>query len=711
MDIKFLKGVGEKRAEAFNKIGIHNIEDFLSFIPRDYIEKISIKDIFKYTGKNVLVFGEIIDVRLPRKSSQPLTVHLKDNTGATEIPIFGASEFRNKQFRLNDRFVFIGKVSDKFFFVNNRLEYRDHLKFDPYDKYFSDFLKFRYFPIYELSGVLKKTFIKPLLLSKIVFNAFRELLNQNFSLVDETLTQDILKNNNLISKKDAILRINFPHTFDQVEIARQRLAFEEIFFLEIIMALRKNNLHNTVKGIKFEKDFHPVIEEVKRVLSFELTAAQKRVINEIYKDMNSERVMNRLLQGDVGSGKTIVALIAIMIAVDNGYQTAFMCPTEILAEQHYKTITDFIVKINENRQGTGKEKINVTILIGGQKKKLREEILQDIRLGKSNIVIGTHALFQDKVEFKNLGFVVIDEQHKFGVMQRARLKQKGENPDTLVMTATPIPRTLSLTYYGDLDVSIIDELPKGRIPIKTAIRYDDDKLRVFDFVKEQIKEGRQIYIIYPIIDESEKLDLKSAEENFKLIKERYFTEYNVDMIHGRMLWYEKEEAMERFKNKKTDILVATTVIEVGIDIPNASVMIIEEAQRFGLSQLHQLRGRVGRGAEQSYCILIARAEHNSENEEYIKRLKIMEDTTDGFKIAEADMEIRGPGEFFGIRQSGVLNFSSMDLNKDKDIVIKAKDIAFKIIEEDPPLRKPEHEVIRKAFMNNYEDAIYLMSVA
>ncbi len=421
--------------------------------------------------------------------------------------------------------------------------------------------------------------------------------------------------------------------------------------------------------------------------------------------------MNRLLQGDVGSGKTIVALIAIMIAVDNGFQTAFMCPTEILAEQHYKTITDFIAKINDAREGSNKEKIKVSILIGGQKKKLRGEILEDIQTGKSNIVIGTHALFQDKVEFKNLGFVVIDEQHKFGVMQRARLKQKGENPDTLVMTATPIPRTLSLTYYGDLDVSIIDELPKGRIPIKTAIRYDDDKLQIFEFVKEQIKEGRQIYIIYPIIDESEKLDLKSAEENFKQLKERFFSEYNVDMIHGRMLWYEKEEVMERFKNKQSDILVATTVIEVGIDIPNASVMIIEEAQRFGLSQLHQLRGRVGRGAEQSYCILIARTENNSDNEDYIKRLKIMEETTDGFKIAEADMEIRGPGEFFGIRQSGVLNFSSMDLVKDKDIVVKAKDIAFKIIEEDPQLRKPEHEVIRKAFVNNYEDAIYLMSVA
>ncbi|MBX7045880.1 MAG: ATP-dependent DNA helicase RecG [Ignavibacteria bacterium] len=709
MDIKFLKGVGEKRAEAFEKIGITRIEDFLSFIPRDYIERIEIKDVFKYIGENVLVAGEVIDVRLPRKSNQPLTVHLKDNTGATEIPIFGASEFRNKQFRLKDKFIFWGKVSDKFYYGNNRLEYRDHLKFDPYDKYFSDFLKFKFIPLYELSGVLKKTFVKPLLLSKILFNAFRELLSQNANLTTESLPYNILKENNLISRKDAILRINFPHSLEQVEIARQRLAFEEIFYLEIIMALRKSSLHNSVKGIKFEKDFHAIIEEVKKVLSFELTNAQKKVINEIYKDMNSERVMNRLLQGDVGSGKTIVALIAIMIAVDNGYQTAFMCPTEILAEQHYKTVSDFAAKINEGRDK--ENQIKVSILVGGQKKKLREEILQDIRLGKTHIAIGTHALFQDKVEFNNLGFVVIDEQHKFGVMQRARLKQKGENPDTLVMTATPIPRTLAMTYYGDLDVSIIDEMPKGRIPIITKIRYDDDKQKIFEFVKDKIAEGRQIYIIYPIIEESEKLDLKSAEENFKILKDRFFTGYKVDMIHGRMFWYEKEEVMQNFKDKKIDILVATTVIEVGIDIPNATVMIIEEAQRFGLSQLHQLRGRVGRGAEQSYCVLIARQENNYESEVFLKRLKIMEETTDGFKIAEADMEIRGPGEFFGIRQSGVLNFSSTDLNKDKDIVVKARNIAFKIIDEDPQLRKPEHSMIRKVFMENYEDAIYLMGIA
>ncbi|MCY7362704.1 MAG: ATP-dependent DNA helicase RecG, partial [Ignavibacteria bacterium] len=345
--------------------------------------------------------------------------------------------------------------------------------------------------------------------------------------------------------------------------------------------------------------------------------------------------------------------------------------------------------------------------IGGQKKKLREEILSDIKSGKSNIIIGTHALIQEKVEFKNLGFVIIDEQHKFGVMQRAKLKEKGLNPDVLVMTATPIPRTLSMTYYGDLDVSVIDELPKNRIPVKTVLRKENDKQKIYTFIKSEVDKGRQVYIIYPLIDESEKLDLKSAEENYIILKNNIFREYKVGMIHGRIFSYEKDEIMEDFKNGKIDILVSTTVIEVGIDIPNATVMIIEESQRFGLSQLHQLRGRVGRGSEQSYCILIAKYL----DEVSSKRLNILCETNDGFKIAEADMDIRGPGEFFGIRQSGALNFSCTDLTKDKELLESARAIAFKIIKEDVNLRKPEHNVIKRAFQKNFKNSLYLMEIA
>lgn len=697
MDIKFLKGVGEKRAEAFSKIGINSLDDFLKFIPRTYLKKVNIREINNYVEDNVIIEGKVIDVQYPRKSNQPLQIIVKDTTGVVDVPVFGVSEFRSKQFRLNEKYLFWIKVDKNNFVSNLRISYRDHLKLNESDISEAEFLKFKYLPLYELSEVLKKTWVKPLLLSKIVFNAFRSLLNSNPYYIEETLPENILKEQNLINRKDAILRINFPVEFSDIEIARQRLSFEELFYLELILALKKKTIQSEKKGIKFDKDIAALTEKFKKILPYELTSAQKKVINEIYKDMKSNKCMNRLLQGDVGSGKTIVAIFAMLIAIENGYQAAFMCPTELLAEQHYKTISEFVQQLD----------VKVILLVGGQKKKLREEILSGIKEGKTNIIIGTHALIQEKVEFKNLGFVVIDEQHKFGVMQRAKLKEKGFNPDVLVMTATPIPRTLSLTYYGDLDVSVIDEMPKNRIPIKTALRMENDKPKIYSFVKDEIKKGRQVYVIFPLIDESEKLDLKSAEENYIILKEKIFPELKVGMVHGRMFWYEKDEVTEDFRNGKINILVATTVIEVGIDIPNATIMIIEEAQRFGLSQLHQLRGRVGRGSEQSYCILIAK----NLDEDSMKRLSILCETTDGFKIAETDMEIRGPGEFFGIRQSGILNFSCTDLNRDKEILEKARSIAFKIIEEDPQLRKAEYLVIKKAFAKNYINSLYLMEVA
>ncbi|MDQ3019494.1 MAG: ATP-dependent DNA helicase RecG [Bacteroidota bacterium] len=697
MDIKFLKGVGEKRAEAFSKIGINSLDDFLNFIPRTYIKRINIREINIHQDENVILTGEIIDVVYPRKSNHPLQLILKDKTGAIDIPVFGTSEFRSKQFRLNEKFLFWIKVDKENFSSREKISYRDHLKINEYDTFEKDFLKYRFYPLYELSGELRKTWIKPMLLSKIVFNAFSTLLKSNPDYIEETIPGNILSEHDLTSRKDAILRINFPVEMSDVETARKRLSFEELFYLEIILALKKKSIQSEKKGIKFDKDIKELTKKFKSILPFELTQAQKKVINEIYLDMKSDKCMNRLLQGDVGSGKTIVAVFSMLIAIENGYQTAFMCPTELLAEQHYKTISDLLKPLD----------IKVTLLIGGQKKKLRNEILYDIKEGKTNIIIGTHALIQEKVEFKNLGFVVIDEQHKFGVMQRAKLKEKGFNPDVLVMTATPIPRTLSMTYYGDLDVSVIDELPKNRIPIKTALRKEEDKNKIYIFVREEIKKGRQVYIIFPLIDESEKLDLKSAEENYKILKEKIFPELNVGMVHGRMFWYEKDEVTEEFRQGKINILVSTTVIEVGIDIPNATIMIIEEAQRFGLSQLHQLRGRVGRGAQQSFCILIAK----NINEDSLKRLNILCETTDGFKIAEADMEIRGPGEFFGIRQSGMLNFSCTDLNRDKEILETARKIAFKIIEDDPQLRKPEHVLIKKAFSKNYSNSLYIMEVA
>lgn len=701
MDIKFIKGIGEKRAEAFKKIGIDKVDDFLKFIPRLYLKKISIKEIFRYFGENVVITGKLTDIDYPMGKNRPLTVFITDKTGTTCIPVFGRSEFRSRQFRLNEKYIFWGKVGEGFKFSRYQLDYRDHLKIA--ESTDNEFSNINLIPIYELQGVLKKTFIRPLLLSKIVYNALKTIDKQMPGLFNDTLSEEILKHGNFISRREAIFKINFPEYHSDIETARKRLAFEELFFLELILALKKQSIKTEKKLVSFKKNINELTNNFKKCLDFELTNAQKKVINEIYKDMKSDRVMNRLLQGDVGSGKTIVAIFSILIAIENGYQSAFMCPTEILAEQHYRTLMYYIDKYNSV---SGKD-IKISLLIGGQKKKIREQILQDIRSGKSNIIIGTHALIQETVEYNNLGFVVIDEQHKFGVMQRAKLKDKGLNPDVLVMTATPIPRTLALTYYGDLDVSVIDEIPGSRKKVITALRKEEDKKKIFDFVKSELKKGRQTYIIYPIIEESEKTDLKSAEENYKFLKEKVFKEFSVGMVHGRLFWYEKDDEMKAFKEKKINVLVSTTVIEVGIDIPNATIMIIEDAQRFGLSQLHQLRGRVGRGAEQSYCILIAK----NLDEISEKRLKTLCKSNNGFEIAEKDMEIRGPGEFFGIRQSGILNFSCTDLTRDKEILISARNIAFKIVEDDPNLRKKQNIIIRESFLKNYKDALYLMKIA
>ena len=707
MNIKFLKGIGEKRAEAFEKLEIRDISDFKNFIPRSYIQKINISDIKNNKGKNVLLAGRIVDVAYPLKKNHPTKVTLKDVSGFAEIPIFGRSEFGNKQFMLGQLYIFTGKIPENYYYSTNHIDYRYHIKLNENDQSDLTFLKYNIFPVYELSGYLKKTWVNPLLLTKILFNAFSYLVKNQPETFKETLPEYLLTEDDQFTRRDAILRINFPHKFEDIEKARRRLAYEELFYMEIIIALKKHLTLHEAKGIKFEKPFQKFNEAFREILDFELTDSQKKVINEIYSDMRSAKVMNRLLQGDVGSGKTIVSLYSIMLSVYNGYQSAFMCPTEILAEQHFNTIESYLEKYNSI---TGNEKMKAVLLTGKRKTALKNQILNEIENGTADIIIGTHALIQEAVKYKNLGFVVIDEQHKFGVMQRAKIKEKGLNPDVLVMTATPIPRTLALTVYGDLDVSIIDEIPGNRKPVNTVLRKEEDKEKVYKFVREKVKEGRQAFIVYPIIDESEKLDLKSAEQGYQLLR-TIFHDLNVALLHGRMNPEEKELVMKSFKEKKTDILVSTTVIEVGIDIPNATVMIIEEAQRFGISQLHQLRGRVGRSDEQSYCIMIADLKEETEEGISMKRLNVLCETNDGFKLAEADMEIRGPGEFFGIRQSGVLNFTSTDLIKDKDLVIKVREKAFKIIEEDPKLEKPENLVIKNYINDDLNASIYLLKIA
>lgn len=703
MDIKYLKGVGEKRAEAFNKIGITSLEDFIRVIPRLYVKQVNIRDVRNHFADVVIVYGKVIEVEPAARMNQPVRIFLNDGTGTIEIPMFGATEFRSKQFRLHENYLFYGKVAEGWATTKFKLDYKDHLKLEGRDELEKKFLKLPFIPVYQIQGELKKLFIKPLLLARIVHSAFSVIYHQRSEIIKETLNENIRKSMNLMSKREAIAKINFPQNEVERETARKRNAFDELFYLEMIMAFKKRMIKNETKGISFKSEIKKLSENFVKCIDFELTDAQKRVINEIYSDMKSDNVMNRLLQGDVGSGKTLVAIFAMLIAAENEYQSAFMCPTELLAEQHFHTITDFIEKFN---QVSGKD-YKVAFLVGGQKKRLREQIYQDIRLGKAQFIVGTHALIQEAVDYKNLGFAIIDEQHKFGVLQRAKLKEKGLNPDVLVMTATPIPRTLSLTIYGDLDVSVIDEMPLHRKPVKTFLREESDKKNVYGFIKDEIKKGRQVYFVYPLIEESEKMDLKSAEENYQILKKRIFPGLQVGMIHGRMFWYEKDEVMKDFKDKKMNILVSTTVIEVGIDIPNATIMIIEDAQRFGLSQLHQLRGRVGRGSEQSYCILIGK----NLDEISKRRLEIMCETTDGFKIAEADMEIRGPGEFYGLRQSGELNFQAADLYRDRELLLKARDIAFKLVDEDPQLRKQENQNIRNYFIANYKDSLYLMKIA
>ncbi len=687
-DIMYLKGVGPKRAEAFNKKGIHTVADLFSVYPRDYIINTKIRKLKEYNDSNVLIFAEIQDKRPPYRANHPLKLVLSDDSGKTECLIWGNYYYREKQFHEGDKFIFWGKVNSNY--GQLQFDYRDHKKYEAGD---DALLKYPFIPLYILSGELKKTWVKPLTLTKIIFTALKGYSDG----IKEALSEKVRTENGLLEHKKAVLRLHYPVSVEDREKARQTLAFEELFYLQLVMALRKKNIENEEKGISFIKTGEKIEKLFHEHLGFELTNAQKRVIKEIIADMKSSKPMNRLLQGDVGSGKTIVAVFCMLWAIENGYQCAFMCPTEILAEQHHKVLKEYFDKLV----------INIVLLVGGQKKKIREQILQDIRLGKANVVVGTHALIQESVEFKQLGFVVIDEQHKFGVMQRAKLREKGLNPDVLVMTATPIPRTLSLTFYGDLDTSVIDELPKNRKQIKTALRFEKDRLKVYRFIRDEIKKGRQVYIVYPIIDESEKLDLKAATTQFEILKKNVFYDLNVGLVHGRMFWYEIDETINNFKDGKIDILVSTTVIEVGIDIPNASIMVIEEAQRFGLSQLHQLRGRVGRGSEQSFCILMTEFMNETSKE----RLNTIVETTDGFKISEVDMKLRGPGEFFGLRQSGELKFTAADLIKDAHLVEKSRQSAFKLMEEDPQLRKKENENIKEHFLINYRDSMSLIRIA
>ena len=677
--IEYLKGVGPIRAELLKKeINIFTFSDLLHYYPFRYIDRSIIHKVTELNADMpyIQLKGKIIRFEEKgQKRAKRLIAHFQDETGITELIWFRGIRWIKKGIKTNMEYLVFGKPSA----YQNKINIV-HPEMDIFDKHqsVSSTLQAVYSTTEHLSGKG--------LNSKGIRKLIKALLLQIENKIEETLSTCLMERLKLPKREEALINIHFPVDTNKLERAQKRLKFEELFFLQFHLLKIKRIRKKKNNGFVFEKVDNYFEDYYKNFLPFELTAAQKKVLKEIRADVKNGSQMNRLLQGDVGSGKTLVALLSMLMAVDNNFQACMMAPTEILAQQHFKNISQQLRDMN----------VKVAILTGSSKAKERKELHQQLESGQINILIGTHALLEDKVIFKNLAFVVIDEQHRFGVAQRAKLWKKNTTPPhILVMTATPIPRTLSMTLYGDLDVSIIDELPPGRREIKTLWRSDSSRLKVNKFIHEQIALGRQIYIVFPLIQESEKLDYKDLMDGYKAISAEFpMPKFQVSVVHGQMKSEDKEYEMKRFVEGVTNIMVATTVIEVGVDVPNASVMVIESAERFGLSQLHQLRGRVGRGVEQSYCILLSG--HKISNEGRL-RLETMATTNDGFKIAEVDLKLRGPGDMMGTKQSGMLNFKIADLLKDGKILEFARKEAIDLLKEDENLEKAENINIARTY--------------
>ncbi len=717
--IQYIKSVGPKRAEAFNKIGIEKVEDLLYYFPTKHLDRSTILNTAKvaqyvingYEGEVTLI-GEVQHTELIRYGKKQLfKVQLKDKAGFFDCVWFQGIKYFKDIFQEGESYAVSSKpVITKY--GNLQLTHPDFDKISDYES--KEFLNTgKIIPFYKVSKELKSTKLGDISLRRIIAN----VVENYSSLVSESLPKNLVKDKELISLPEAIKNYHNPESPEKLFEAKKRFKYEELFYLQCINALKKHRNKKKIDGIKFDVHAAPLKKFIDE-LPFELTKAQLKVLSEIRKDMENSDPMNRLLQGDVGSGKTIVALISMLIAVSNGYQAVLMAPTEILADQHFKNIHNYL-------EGTN---FNAALLIGGQKKSVRETILKGIEKNQINIIIGTHALIEEKVNIPKLGLAVIDEQHRFGVAQRSKLITKTHSPDVLIMTATPIPRTLSMTIYGDHDVSIIDRMPLNRKKIKTVLRSEKQLDKVFDFIKEKAISGEQSFIVYPLVEESDKLDLKDVTSQFEKIKKTHLKDLRVRLIHGRMNWKEKEEVMNQFAKRKFEILFSTTVIEVGIDIPNATIIIINEAFRFGLSQLHQLRGRVGRNDKQSYCILITREEHlqkmktknidleylsTSDLEKYRSqiRLQAMVDTNDGFNLAEIDFKLRGPGNIFGTQQSGLPQLKHADIIEDQELLVEAKYDAFKLISDDPQLNQGDHDVIKKQLKNTYLKSYNFSNIA
>ncbi len=676
--LEFLKGIGPERAKILqSEMGMKLFRDMLYYFPFRYVDRTQFYSISQAKpGIEIQIKGKITELR---KTGTGRKVRLngtfEDETGQMELVWFRTTNWLEKKLNslIDQEVIIYGKTN-----VFNKKLSITHPEIEESEKKNSS----GFYPVYPNTEKAQKKGISQRVWLQIQQNLWEQVNGH----IKENLPLDLQKKYGLIPRNSAFRQIHFPNNPEELAAAQKRLKFEEFFFLHLSLLAQKAQGKKVNRSFPFPKVGAYFNTFFNDYLTFELTKAQKRVLKEIRKDLGREIQMNRLLQGDVGSGKTIVALMSMLLAIDNGYQALMMAPTEILAQQHYNGIKDDIEKLG----------LNVALLTGSTPQSQRKIIHEQLQIGSLHIIVGTHALIEDNVQFNNLGLAIIDEQHRFGVAQRAKLWKKGKRPPhILVMTATPIPRTLAMTLYGDLDISVIDEMPKGRKPVKTVHRKDKDRLAVFKFLKDEIAKGRQVYMVYPLIEESEKLDYKDLMDGYESIS-RYFPlpEYAVSIVHGRMKSEEKDFEMQRFAKGETQLMVATTVIEVGVNVPNASVMVVENAERFGLSQLHQLRGRVGRGSEQSYCILMSK---DQLNDVAYKRISTLCDTTDGFRVAEVDLEIRGPGNVMGTQQSGLLNFKIADLKTDKNLFIAAKHAAEELLEKDPSLTLENHSVVLEFF--------------
>ena len=684
--IEYLKGVGPARAELLRtELNIHSFQDLLSLFPYRYIDRTQFYKIsaLQNTNAEVQIIGKITAVKMvPQKRGKRMVAVFEDETGQMELVWFQGHKWIRENIKTNTPYVAFGKL--KWFGNKPSMPHPELDLLEDFEKKKAQRMQ----PVYPSTEKLQKRGLTNRKMNTMTFN----LLKQCTKGFTETLPEEIRKKHKLVSKTKAIFDVHFPASLQDLERARFRLKFEEFFYVQLQLIRRNLVAKHKIKGFPFPEVGDYFMDFYKNHLPFELTGAQKRVLKEIRKDLRSNAQMNRLLQGDVGSGKTIVGFLSMLIAIGNGYQACMMAPTEILAIQHYEGISELSEKIV----------LNVKLLTGSTKTKERKILHEELASGELHILIGTHALIEDKVKFKNLGLAIIDEQHRFGVAQRAKLWKKNTlPPHVMVMTATPIPRTLAMSVYGDLDISVIDELPPGRKPIKTVHRYDANRLKVFKFLKDELTKGRQAYVVYPLIEESDNFDYKDLMDGYESIV-RYFPkpDYQVSIVHGKMKPEDKAFEMQRFVEGKTQIMVATTVIEVGVNVPNASIMLIESAERFGLSQLHQLRGRVGRGAEQSYCVLLTGHKLSKDGK---TRLETMTQTNDGFKIAEVDLKLRGPGDLMGTQQSGVLQLKIADLVQDGSILALARKEAHQLLKEDPKMMLPKNSMVNFTYQTNMKN--------